>query len=296
MNNLTNQQKGSLMAFIAIMFITPDSLLIRLSNIETWGMLFYRGAIPFALVLIGLIFFYKNKFFKALFKIGYPGLFYVISFSICNITFIISIQNTNVANTLLMVALAPMLSAILGAVFLKEKPDNKTWVAIVITFIACVYIFYDSLSLGNFYGDLFGLITSFGLACNANIARYAKSTDLVPAAVIGKSCVAIFAFFFVKDFSLIGNDIYYIPLMCVMCVAIPFVLVTIAPRFITAAEVNLFFLLETILGPLWVWIVIKEQPSDETIYGGIVIIITIAVHSLLAIKKTQTKTTQPTIT
>ena len=62
-------------------------------------------------------------------------------------------------------------------------------------------------------------------------------------------------------------------------------------RFITAAEVNLFFLLETILGPLWVWMVIKEQPSNETIYGGIVIIITIAIHSLLAIKKTQTKTT-----
>ena len=101
----------------------------------------------------------------------------------------------------------------------------------------------------------------------------------------------LFAFFFVKDFALVGNDLFYIPLMCVMCVAIPFVLVTIAPRFITAAEVNLFFLLETILGPLWVWMVIKEQPSNETIYGGIVIIITIAIHSLLAIKKTQTKTT-----
>ena len=62
-------------------------------------------------------------------------------------------------------------------------------------------------------------------------------------------------------------------------------------RFITAAEVNLFFLLETILGPIWVWMVIKEQPSNETIYGGIVIIIMIAIHSLLAIKKTQTKTT-----
>ena len=57
MNNLTNQQKGSLMAFVAIMFITPDSLLIRLSNIDTWGMLFYRGAIPFLVVLIGLVFF-----------------------------------------------------------------------------------------------------------------------------------------------------------------------------------------------------------------------------------------------
>ena len=72
--------------------------------------------------------------------------------------------------------------------------------------------------------------------------------------------------------------------MCVMCVGIPFVLVTIAPRFITAAEVNLFFLLETIIGPIWVWMVIKEQPSMETIYGGIIIIITIAIHSFLKIK------------
>ena len=136
-----------------------------------------------------------------------------------------------------------MLSAILGAIFLREKPEKKTWVAIIITFTACVYIFYDSLSLGNFYGDLFGLITAFGLACNANLARYAKTTDLVPSAVIGKLCVAIFAFFFVKDFALVGTDMIFIPIMCVMCVAIPFVLVTIAPRFITAAEVNLFFLL-----------------------------------------------------
>ena len=283
---LSNQQKGSLLAFIAVFLITPDSLLIRLSNIETWGMLFYRGAIPFVVVLIGTILFYKKNFIKALLGVGYPGIFYIFSFAICNITFLISIQNTNVANTLVMIALAPMLSAILGAIFLKETPDKKTWIAIIVTFVSCLYIFYDSLKLGNFYGDFFGLVTAFGLACNAIIARYAKDRDLVPSALVGKLCVAIFAFFFVKNFELIGNDMVYVPLMCVMCVAIPFVLVTMAPRFITAAEVNLFFLLETILGPIWVWLVIKEQPSLETIMGGSVIILTIAIHSFLALKKT----------
>ncbi len=284
--NLSNQQKGSLLAFIGVMFITPDSLLIRLSNIETWGMLFYRGVIPFICVLFGLLLFYKKNFIRALKKVGYPGFFYSISFAVCNITFIISIQNTNVANTLIMIALAPMLSAILGSIFLKEIPDRKTFIAILITFGACVYIFYDSLNLGNFLGDFFGLVTALGLACNATIARYAKDRDLVPSAVLGKLFVAIFAFFFVKNFELIGNDIIFVPLMCIMCVAIPFVLVTIAPRFITGAEVNLFFLLETILGPIWVWIVIKEQPSIETIFGGSIIIMTIAIHSFLAIKKT----------
>ena len=285
MKNLSNQHKGSLLAFVAVMLITPDSIFIRLSNIETWGMLFYRGAIPFVVVLVGLIFFYKNNLFKALVNIGYPGIFYVISFSICNITFIISIQNTNVANTLVMIAMAPMLSAILGSIFLKEIPDQKTWIAIIITLLSVTYIFHDSMEMGNFYGDLFGIITSFGLACNAVIARFAKNRDLVPSAVIGKLCVAIFAFFFVDSFSLIGSDLIIVPLMCVMCVAIPFVLVTIAPRFIPAEEVNLFFLLETIIGPFWVWLVIQEQPSLETIQGGAVIILTIAIHSFLKLRK-----------
>ena len=285
LKNLSNQKKGSLLAFIAVMLITPDSIFIRLSNIETWGMLFYRGAIPFVVVLIGLIFFYKNNLLKALVGVGYPGIFYVISFSICNITFIISIQNTNVANTLVMIAMAPMLSAILGSIFLKEVPDSKTWIAIIITLIAVSYIFHDSIEMGNFYGDLFGLITAFGLACNAVIARFAKNRDLVPSAVIGKLCVAIFAFFFVDTFSLVGTDLIFVPLMCVMCVAIPFVLVTIAPRFIPAEEVNLFFLLETIIGPFWVWLIINEQPSIETIQGGIIILLTIAIHSFLKLKQ-----------
>ena len=285
MKNLSSQHKGSLLAFIAVILITPDSIFIRLSNIETWGMLFYRGAIPFVVVLVGLISFYKTNLFKALIGIGYPGIFYVLSFSICNITFIISIQNTNVANTLVMIAMAPMISAILGSLFLKEIPNNKTWIAIVITLIAVTYIFYDSIEMGNFYGDLFGLITAFGLACNAVIARYAKDRDLVPSAVIGKLCVAIFAFFFVDTFALVGNDKIIIPLMCIMCVAIPFVLVTIAPRFIPAEEVNLFFLLETIIGPFWVWLIINEQPSIETIQGGTIIVFTIAVHSFLKLKQ-----------
>ena len=288
-DKLSNQQRGSALAFIGVMFITPDSLLIRLSSIETWTLLFYRGAIPFLVVLLGLIIFYKNNFFNALFKIGYTGIFYVISFSVCNITFIISIQNTNVANTLIMVAMAPMLSAVLAWFFLKEPTNRATWVAILITFLSVTFIFYDSVQLGNIIGDIFGFITALGLAINANLARFARDRDLVPSAVIGKLVVAIFAFFFVENFELVKLDMIIVPLMCVMCVAIPFVLVTIAPRYISAPEVNLFFLLEVILGPIWVWLIIKEQPSTQTIIGGIIIIITIAVHSFLALKKTQIK-------
>ena len=284
MNNLTDQQKGSLLAFIAVIFITPDSLFIRLSNVDTWGLVFYRGIIPFFTVFLGMLIIYKLNFFKILMSSGYHGLIYVGTFSITNITFVVSIQNTNVANTLVMIATAPMLSAILGAIFLKEPPDKKTWFSIIITFLAIIYIFFDSLKLGNFYGDILGFITAIGLAVGAVTIRSAKSKNLVPAAVVGKLFVATFALFFIESFVLENKDLIIVPLMCILCVAIPFVLVTIAPRFIPAAEVNLFFLLETIIGPIWVWMIIKEQPSVETLYGGAVIIITIATHSFLKLR------------
>ena len=285
MKSLTDQQKGSLLAFVAVMFITPDSLFIRLSNLDTWGLVFYRGIIPFFTVFFVMLLIYKLNFFKILFNSSFHGIIYIVTFSITNITFVVSIQNTNVANTLVMIATAPMLSAILGAIFLKEPPDRKTLISIIVTFIAIVYIFFDSLKIGNFYGDILGFVTALGLAVGAITIRSAKAKNLVPAAVVGKLFVASFALFFIESFTLIDKDLFIVPLMCILCVAIPFVLVTIAPRFIPAAEVNLFFLLETIIGPVWVWVIINEQPSVETLQGGAIIITTIAIHSFLKLRK-----------
>jgi len=283
--HFTDQKKGMLMAFTAVMFITPDSLFIRLANISSWNLIFYRGFIPFSVVFVGLLFVYKTNFIKQVFSNGWHGIAYALIFTITNITFVMSIENTNVANTLIMIALAPMLSAVLSFIFLQETPDKKTWVAIFITTFSVVYIFYDALDTGDLLGNALGLLTALGLAVGAVIIRSAKKIDLVPSAMFGKLLVALIAFYFADNLNLKDMDLTIVPLMCVMCVAIPFVLVTMAPRYITAAEVNLFFLLETILGPIWVWLVVSEQPSFETIIGGGIIVVTIATHSALSLKK-----------
>ena len=280
-----NQRKGMLLAFTGIMFITPDSLLIRLANIDSWNLIFYRGFIPFLTILIGLLFIYKSSLIKKILDNGWHGLFFIVNFAITSIVFVISIENTNVANTLVMIALAPMLSAIISMIFLKENPDQKTWVAIIVTTLAVIYIFYDAIDSGDFLGNLLGLVCATGLAINAVIIRSAKKISLVPSAMIGKLVVALFAIIFVDQIKLENNDLFIIPFMCIVCIAIPFVCVTLAPRYITAPEVNLFFLLETIFGPLWVWLVIHEQPSIETIIGGSIIILTIGVHSAFILKE-----------
>ena len=284
--NYSNQKKGTILAITGTLLITPDSLFIRLANLESWNLIFYRGFIPFIVVFIGLLIIYKTKLINELINNGWHGFAYACVFTITNIVFVISIENTNVANTLIMIALAPMLSAIISFIFLKENPDPKTWVAIIITTLSVIYIFYDALDAGDFLGNFLGLVCATGLAVGAVIIRSAKKISLVPSAMLGKLMVALIALFFANQFKLEGYDLTIVPLMCIMCVAIPFVLITLAPRYITAAEVNLFFLLETILGPIWVWMVIHEQPSIETITGGIIIMVTIGIHSFLALKKT----------
>jgi len=281
----TDQKKGTLIAFTAVMFIAPDSLFIRLADLNSWNLIFYRGLIPFIVVFLGLLIIYKKKLLKEIINNGWHGFFYAITFTITNIFFVISIENTNVANTLIMIALAPMLSAIISFFFLNEIPDKKTWIAITITTLSVVYIFYDALGAGDLLGNFFGLICATGLAVGAVIIRSAKKISLVPSAMIGKLMVTLIALLFINQINLEGNDVTIVPLMCIMCVAIPFVLMTIAPRYITAPEVNLFFLLEVIFGPLLVWMIIKEQPSIETILGGCVIVVTIGIHSFLALKK-----------
>ena len=283
----SDQKKGTLLAFTAIMFITPDSLLIRLSSVESWNLIFYRGLIPFFVVFIGLLIVQKNKIFHSIIENGWHGAAYICTFIVTNILFVISIENTNVANTLIMVSLAPMLSALISFVFLKEYPDKKTWLAISITTLAVIYIFIDSFEKGDVKGNVYGFICAIGLAAGAVIIRSGKkNANLIPSAMTAKLIIALICLFFIDDLTIKGNDLFIIPLMCVFCVAIPFVLITLAPRYITAAEVNLFFLLETVFGPLWVWFVIKEQPSLETIIGGVIIILTIGTHSFLALKKT----------
>ena len=283
--NYSNQKKGMILAFTGTMLITPDSLFIRLANLESWNLIFYRGFIPFLTVFTFLLIIYKTKLINELINNSWHGFAYACVFAITNIVFVISIENTNVANTLIMIALAPMLSAIISFIFLKENPDQKTWIAIIITTLSVIYIFYDALDAGDFLGNFLGLVCATGLAVGAVIVRSRKKISLVPSAMLGKLMVALIALLFTDQLKLEGNDLTIVPLMCIMCVAIPFVLVTLAPRYITAAEVNLFFLLEAILGPILVWLVIQEQPSIETITGGIVIIVTITIHSILALKK-----------
>ena len=149
MNNLTDKQKGKMLALIGILFITPDSLFIRMVGLNSWDLVFYRGFLPFIFLLIGLLWYYKKNFLKSLFAIGIAGIVNALIVAFTNITFIVSLENTNVANTLIMLSLSPFMAAILSGIFLKELPEKRTWIAIILCIFFTIYIFYDSYNWTN---------------------------------------------------------------------------------------------------------------------------------------------------
>ena len=283
--NLTERQKGMGLAFLGILLITPDSLLVRLISLGSWELIFFRGFLPFFFLLVLLLIYYNKNFLKVCFVIGFAGILNAILLLIGSITFVLSLENTNVANTLVIISLGPFIAAILSSIFLKEHPEFRTWIIIILCFSSILFIFYESFEGGRIFGDLMGLATAFSVGASSVVIRYGKIINFLPSLLLAKLLIAIVAFFFVKEIKFIGFDLYLIVTMCFFCVFLPFTLITLAPRFIPAHEVQLFFILETVLGPIWVWLVIKELPTINTVIGGVCIILLIFYHTLYQLKK-----------
>tara|TARA_B100000579_G_scaffold424114_1_gene428109 strand:+ start:711 stop:1580 length:870 start_codon:yes stop_codon:yes gene_type:complete len=286
--DLSDKQKGITLSLIGVLVITPDSLFIRLINLQSWELLFYRGLIPLIFLFIALIFYYKKNFFHAFFINGMAGLFYAVLIALGNTTFVISIQNTNVANTLIMIALTPFATAILSSLFLNEHPSKKMWATIIACFLCVFFIFYDSYQGNRIFGDIFGLLTAILVGGGAVVIRYAKLINFLPSLLISKLFTLMIPFAFIHSFNDIldinSKELYLIIAMgACLCIALSFI--TLAPRYIPAYEVEIFFVLETILGPLWVWLVIAESPSLKTIIGGILIILIIMTYTFSELRK-----------
>ena len=287
---LTDKQKGIALSLIGVLVITPDSLLIRLIDIPSWELLFYRGLIPFVLLFIFLLLYYKKNFLHSLLITGLPGLFYAILIALGNTTFVISIQNTNVANTLIMIALTPFTTAILSSIFLKEHPSKRMWFTIISCFLVVLFIFYDSYQGNRIFGDFFGLLTAILIGGSAVVVRYGKLVNFLPSLLIAKLFTFVLPILFIQSFPqslIIDLREFYLIIVMSICLFIALSFITLAPRYIPAYEVEIFFVLETILGPLWVWLVIHEQPTSKTIIGGMLIILTIFVHTFFELKESR---------
>ncbi len=286
MSGLTQRSKGTLLTALGVLVLTPDGLLVRLVDTDVWTLLIWRGFL-FAIAISAFYLVLQPTRFLGLFKqMGTPGLIASLCFTSSTFFFVQSLHHTSVANTLVLIATAPLFAALLGAVILKEKLPFATWLAIAVSLIGITYIFSESLSGDNLMGDIFALCAALSLAGQITTVRRSKNVDMVPSLIVSGICIGLIGVFAGGSLAMqSGPNLYYLLLLGLFVLPISFGLITVGPRYIPAAEVSLLMLLETFLGPIWAWLVLAERPANETLAGGALVITTLVVHTLYTARR-----------
>jgi len=273
---LSDRGKGIMMSIGGVIVLSPDSLLIRLAGLDDFTLIFYRGLFPVFAISLVLWLYYRKRFISALLLIGWAGIFNAMFFAAINISFISAIQRTSVANTLLFLSSAPIFAALLSLIVLRENQRPSTWLIIMLSLISIFIIGWGSYGSNGLLGDLFALGCAIFTACSAVLVRYRKDIDLVPSVILGSSFTACYALLRSPELAISAQQLVYVGIIGFILIPAAFIVLTIAPRFANSAEVQLVYLLESILGPLWVWLVIHETPALNTLVGGSMLLLSVA--------------------
>ena len=288
---MSDHAKGLLITALGVLILTPDSLLIRMIAIDQWSTIFWRGSLMSVGLLAYVIWSERKNTLQAFVNIGWVGIGVALLFCVNSFTFVFAIQNTSVANTLVIIAVSPMFAALMSRMFLSERVPLRTIVAMIATFAGIAIIVWESLIISSgstIYGDIAAFGTAILLAATFVMIRKARTINMIPATALG----AAFAPIIVLGLGLGGPTMLplekfgLIALMGLFVLPLSFGMITIGPRYIPAPEVGLLLLLETVLGPIWVWLVIHEDISSTTLIGGSIVVIALALNSALALRKT----------
>ena len=286
---ISDHLKGILLTTIGVIILSPDAILMRLLYADTWTLAFWRGiAFATGITTIMLLLHGKNAIGRFI-ATGKAGLLISLVFSCSILTFTFAIQNTSIANTLIIISTSPMFAALLSRFFLGEKISLNTWVAIFIILAAIMAISFNSLESGDIYGDISALGTAMCIAISFTLMRRHKEVNMVPAMALSGIIVAVIASLIIfamgGTMKLKPEAIPYLIMMGIVT-STAFAFITLGPRYISAPEVSLIMPLETVMGSYLAWVFLSEAPSIITIIGGLIVILTLTIHSWLSLKKT----------
>ena len=275
---MSNHLKGMLMAFFGVFILSPDAVLIRLADADSWSILLWRGIFYALGILIILLITHRSKALNEVKKIGKDGVLIGILTGLGSVTFVFAVQLTSIASALVIISIMPMMTALISWLILKERSGIFTWFSMVLVFIG-IYIVMDGEPKGSsLIGNLFALASvTFG-ATGFTLIRKNKSINMIPAMGVNAIVSAFIAAIFVETVILPLDSMLYIFAMCLM-VSLSFSLLTSSGRYIPATEVGMFMPLGAVFGTLAGWLIVNEQPSSGALIGGFIVLLTMFVHS-----------------
>ena len=275
---------GITLALIGGLMISIDIPIIRLALSDPWLVMVFRG---YGLAIILGLFLLFGRNLTETPPNPFDDLFWVevgILYGVNSALFTFAVFNTSTANLVFILAFNPMIAALVSWWLIGEKPDRVTWIAIFMTIIGVGIIVSDGLQAGTWLGDLMALATAAVLAYSLVRTRQSgKDLSLSPA--LGGLVSGTFALPLVFVYSSYPGNISWLFVNAIIIVPVAGFTLALAPRFIPAPQVAMFFLLETVLAPIWVWMIFSEIPTNGTLIGGAIVLAAITGHSVWQLKK-----------
>jgi drug/metabolite transporter (DMT)-like permease len=271
---------GVLVTLAGVTIFVPDALVMRLIGGDMLTLAFWRG------LLSGMVFLAATMILSPGSMPGRGewfdrrGLLVILLNAGGVLSWCAAMQHTSAANALLVLATAPFIAALLSWVFLRERIDVATALAILMVFSGVVVIASGSLGQGRLLGDAFALVNAFTIAAYYTTLRTTGQRNMVPHLGLGAILGGLLALPFADFVPVTATQAALILLSGAVILPAAAGLLMLGPRYLPAPEVSMITLLEVILGPLLVWAVIGEDPGRMTLIGGAVIVATVALHTL----------------
>ena len=272
--------------------ISFSGLIVRTLDAAPLVMNFYRALFLTCAVVVLLIVRYRKAALIRVIGVGWPGVAAGAMLAGAAITFIQSMTHTTVANTLFVLAGIPFVTAGLAWIFLQERPNRSTLIAMLVAFLGIMIMIAEGFTIGSAYGNVMALLTTLCFSVYAVLLRFNRQTDMWPAILISTIIIMVVVGVMQQgQLPISRQDLLICMVWGGLMSGFTSASFIVASRHIVAAELTIFMLLEFALGPVWVWLFVNEIPSRWTLAGGLLVIAAVLGRSLLEFRISRSNST-----
>ncbi len=280
---MTNYSRGVLMILASAIFLSTSGIGLRIiEDANGWQFLLYRSISMMVMVLIVLALTHRGEVITRFRRL--TGEDWVLAGVLGSgfVAYVFALLKTTVANALFIFSSAPFIAAVLGWLILRERVASRTWVAIGAAMAGLAIMVGGGLSGERQLGNLIALWLPLSYSIAVILVRRSRQPDTLVALCLAAGFAALSTLPFIGDFSISRHDLGVSLYLGVFQVGAGFTLMVLGARYVPAAQVGLFALVEPVLAPIWAWLAATEVPASTTLIGGAIILTAVGLDSVLS--------------
>ncbi len=278
---LSTYSRGLIAVTAATVALSTAGLMTRLVSIDGPTLLFLRGSIAGIFLLFCLVVTARGRVLADFIRLGWSGLLICATSAACAVLFIGALYTTSVAHVAIIFATCPFLAAGLGYLLLSERPGRVALIASGVA-MAGVALMIGSGAEGALLGDLLAFAMTAMVALWTVLIRRHPDKPALPCTVVSCFMSAALALPFATPLAASSHDLLVVLGFGVLAFSLGFLLLTVGARDVPPVESALIGALDAPLAPFWVWLVIGDAPAVTTLIGGVVVLVAVCGHVLMA--------------